>query len=356
MQRVVLALGVLCAGGWWGYAAPPATPPPEAAPSETAPSETEQPEAAPPETEPNANLPSFELTRGERPITVQQTALDEEGGINITRGGPDCREDKNISFFYAPDPKRIDTTVDNTRIRSSIVFRSQPKEGGAEAQDRAVLDFYGGSLEVNEETFCPRDLRRDAAQEVVVTEGRSTVRGVSLRYENRNGLGEMDGPVDLERRAAEDSPALTGSADFLLLDTDNDLQTLRGGVEIESDGRTSEADSFVLDEEAGVAVLRGSPARSRDEEGEVTGSVIEYDLDTNDVVVTEGVEGTFTLDLGDDEPAQPNLDFSGEDEGDTDTESNLTDESSTDDSGSETTEEDTDEDAGDDPPVASDDE
>ena len=354
MRHVVLILSVLSAGGLWSLAAPPETPPPEAEPSETESSETEQPETAPPEAPPNANLPSFELTRGERPITVQQTALDEEGGIAVTRGGSSCRDDENISFFYAPDPKRIDTTVDNTRIRSSIVFRSQPKEGGAAAQDRAVLDFYGGSLGVNEETGCPRNLERDAAQRVVITEGRTTVEGGPLRYENSSGVGEMDGPVDLERRATDDSPALTGSAAYFLFNVDSDLQTLRGGVEVESDGRTSEADSLVLDEEAGFAVLRGSPARSRDEEGEVVGSIIEYDLDTNDVVVTEGVEGTFTLDLGDDEPAQPNPGFSGEDGSNSESDPNadLTDESSSDGGAPETSDDDT----GGDPPAVSDDE
>lgn len=314
-RRGVL-LALIGLGSTWGLTAPPETTPPESAPSETA---------------LDANLPSFELRRGERPITVQQTASDAEGGFSITRAGPTCRTDENLSFYYAPSPKQIDTTVDNTRIRSSIVFRTQPKEGGSEAQDRAVLDFFGGSLGLNDETLCPQNLERDAQQQVVVTEGRTTVRGRSLRYENSNGLGEMTGPVNLTRHAAEDSPPLTGSAAFLVLDTDTDLQTFRGGVEIESDGRTSEADSFVLDEEAGVAVMRGNPARSRDEEGEVAGSVIEYDLDTNDVVVTEGVEGNFTLDLGDDEPTQPNLDFSGEDENDTETDTDTTDENSTND-------------------------
>lgn len=303
MRRlVVTALGAL--GLAWGVAAPPEPPPDETSPAETP---------------LDANLPSFELTRGERPITVQQTATDAEGGIAVTRGGSSCRDDENISFFYAPEPKRIDTTVDNTRIRSSIVFRTQPKEGGAEAQDRAVLDFYGGSLGVDDETGCPQNLRRDADAQVVITEGRTTVQGGPLRYENSSGVGEMAGPVDLERRATEDSPALTASAAFFLFNVDTDLQTFRGGVEVESDGRTSEADSLVLDEEAGFAVLRGSPARSRDEEGEVAGSVIEYDLDTNDVVVTEGVEGTFTLDLGDDEPARPDLGAAGGDEEDSDT-------------------------------------
>ena len=159
MRHVVLILSVLSAGGLWSLAAPPETPPPEAEPSETEPSETAPPEGAPPEAPPNANLPSFELTRGERPITVQQTALDEEGGIAVTRGGSSCRDDENISFFYAPDPKRIDTTVDNTRIRSSIVFRSQPKEGGAEAQDRA-LKRRAGELGVSEAEVVRRALAR----------------------------------------------------------------------------------------------------------------------------------------------------------------------------------------------------
>jgi hypothetical protein len=251
---------------------------------------------------PDANLPTFELRRDDRPITVQQTALDAEGGIAITRGGSGCREDENISFFYAPEPKRIETTVNNTLIRSSVVLRSQPKEGGAEAQDNAVLDFFGGSLELNEETDCPRNVRRNPQQQVLIEEGRTTVRGASLVYDNATGVGDMQGPITLERRAAGDSPALDASARRLSFNVDDDIQTLRGAVSVTSEGRTSEADVLELDEDAGFAILRGSPARSRNEEGEVVGEVIEYDLNSNDVVVRQGVEATFELDLGTDAP------------------------------------------------------
>lgn len=250
--------------------------------------------------EADVNLPSFELQRGERPITVQQTAKDDEGGIAITRGGKDCRKDEDISFFYAPDPKRVETKVDNTLIRSSVVLRSQPKEGGAEAQDRAVLDFFGGSLGLNSETDCPRDIERDKAQKVVITEGRTTVNGTSLLIKNATGIGDMTGPVTLERRAAADSPALTASSSRLSINIDDDIQTLRGNVKVESEGRTSEADVLELDEEAGFALLRGNPARSRNKDGVVAGQVIEYDLDSNDVVVRGGIEATFELDTGDD--------------------------------------------------------
>jgi lipopolysaccharide assembly outer membrane protein LptD (OstA) len=111
----------------------------------------------------------------------------------------------------------------------------------------------------------------------------------------------MQGPVALERRAEGDSPALEASARRLSFNVDDDIQTLRGDVTVTSEGRTSEADILELDEDAGFAILRGSPARSRNEEGEVVGEVIEYDLDSNDVVVRQGVEATFELDLGADD-------------------------------------------------------
>lgn len=247
----------------------------------------------------DANLPSFELRRGERTITVQQTASDAEGGVAVPRGG-DCREGFDLSFYYAPDPKLIETTVGNTRIQSRIVLREQPRPEttgeDTEAQDEAVLDFFGGSLEVNPETVCPDNLVRSPEERVTLREGRTTVQGGPLRYDNASGVGEMQGPVELERRAAGDSPALSASSSSLSFNVDDDLQTLRGGVRVEAEGRVSEAEVLELDEEAGFAVLRGSPARSRDEDGEVSGEVLEYDLDSNDVVVRGNVQATFSLD------------------------------------------------------------
>ena len=67
-----------------------------------------------------------------------------------------------------------------------------------------------------------------------------------------------------------------------------------------------------MDEEAGFAILRGNPARSRDENGVVAGQVIEYDLNSNDVVVRGGVEGTFELDTGGAETSLPSFGGSAE--------------------------------------------
>ncbi len=255
------------------------------------------------------NLPYFELQRDDRPITVQQTASDAQGGIAVTRGGSTCRKNENISFFYAPKPREVETKVNNTVIRSNAVLRSQPKDGGAEAQDEAVLDFFPGSLGYDAEAGCPRNVKRDKTGRVTVTEGRTTVNGSGLLYTNADGEGKMTGPIKLERRKEGDSPALTASSKAMDFNIDDDITTLRGDVRVESDGRTSRAEVLELDEEAGFAILRGNPATSEDEDGKVRGRVIEYDLDSNDVIVTGGVQGSFDIDMGEGE-SLPEVDTS----------------------------------------------
>lgn len=238
-----------------------------------------------------ATLPSFELRREGRVITVQQTASDAEGGVFASRTG--CRaEGMVLTTVYAPAPKRVETTVNEVVIRSSIVLREQPSGN----QDQAVLDLFGGTLVFNPETFCPEAITPSELPEVTLSQGRTTITGTRFRYDNATGIGTMAGPVNLSRLAEGDSPALTARADRLEFDVDADTTVLRGNVRVESEDRFSEAETLELDEAAGVAVLRGEPARSRQGGDTVEGRVIIYDINTNDVVVREGARATFRLD------------------------------------------------------------
>jgi len=236
-------------------------------------------------------LPSFELRREGRAITVQQTASDAEGGVFASRTG--CRAPGMVlTTVYAPAPRRVETTVNEIVIRSSIVLREQP----AGDQEQAVLEHFGGTLVFNPETFCPEEITPSDLPEVTISQGRTTLEGALFRYYNATGLGVMEGPVSLKRVAQGDSPALTASAERLEFNVDTDTTLLSGNIRVESEDRVSEAETLALDEAAGIAILRGNPARSRRGGDTVEGGVIVYYLNTNDVVVREGARATFQLD------------------------------------------------------------
>lgn len=259
---------------------------------------------------PSETLPCVELRRNDKLVTVQQTARDSEGGLFGSRTFDEAAEcaaaDHTLTTFYAPAPKTVETRIDGTLITANVVLRDQPRGD----QDAATLEIFGGSLELDPETFCPQKVERAETAEVTLSEGRTTVTGVRLTYDNASGDSVMTGsaanPVTLERAAEGDSPALTASAEKLEFNADAPERTFTGGVRITSQERVSEADELIYNDESGVAVLRGSPARSRKGEEFVEGRLITYYLDSNDVVVVGGVGGELLLDLGGvAEPAAP---------------------------------------------------
>lgn len=233
-------------------------------------------------------LPSFELERGDRTIRVQQTATDAEGGIFAQRSG--CRtEGKSLTTVYAPAPNLVETTIADTVITSNIVLREQPSGD----QDAAVLEHIAGTLEFDEESFCPAEIEPSGKPDVTLRQGRTTIHGTSFTYDNATGVGVMAGPVDLTRQPEDGVEELTATADALEFNVDENSTLLTGNVQITSGDRRSEASTVDYDEAAGFAVLRGDPAVSRLGQDVVEGRIIEYDLNTNDVVVMQGVRASF---------------------------------------------------------------
>lgn len=253
--------------------------------------------------------PKLTLTRENKTIQVIQNGRSA-GGAQFIPTNPQCREGFSVGTVYAPKPGFVETLVDNTRITSAIALLNRPE--GTEEEEK--LELFGGTLGINDD-LCPINIKRSQEADITITEGRTTTKGKSLVYDNATGIGEVSGPIQLNRRKEGNSPALTASSSRLIINIDDDTQTLRGNVTVESEGRISEADVLELDEEAGFAILRGNPARSRNEDGVVAGQVIEYDLDSNDVVVRGGVEATFELDTGGEETTLPSFGGSAEDLG-----------------------------------------
>jgi len=73
--------------------------------------------------------------------------------------------------------------------------------------------------------------------------------------------------------------------------------TLTGDVRVTSEERVTTGETLVLDEEAGTAVLTGTPARSVRGEDVLEGSRLLYYLDSDDVVVLGNVAGELEVDL-----------------------------------------------------------
>ena len=170
------------------------------------------------------------------------------------------------------------------------------EEGGESPAENETIEMFGGSLSFSD-TLCPENVERSTQPDVTIEQGRSTTKGTLLNYDNATGEGDLSGPVALERIAEGDSPALSVTAEGgLTFNDDEDVSTFRGGVQTTSEGRVSSADTLEYNEAAGVAILRGSPARSQEDDDVVEGSVIEYYLDSNDVVVKENVKGVFEYD------------------------------------------------------------
>lgn len=233
--------------------------------------------------------PQIQLTRGEETIRVIQNAPGVEGAFILNaRCGEDGGEALRTSTVYAPEPYRVETVMSDMLITSGIVLDKRP--GGD--QGLATLEILDGTLEIDE-AQCPQHVDPKENAVITIVQGRTTTNGTALHYDNATGAGTLEGPVTLLREAEGEEEAVTARAGAMAFNVDEDRTLLRDNVVVESGGRVSEADEFEYDEAAGFAILRGSPASSRQGEDVVRGEVIEYDLVTNDVVVVGNVQGTL---------------------------------------------------------------
>src|SRR5690606_40283841 len=110
---------------------------------------------------------------------------------------------------------------------------------------------------------------------------------------------DLDGPIALTRAgASEDEPPLTASARSMTFAVNEQRATLVGDVRVTSEERTTTGDTLTLDEEAGLAVLTGAPARSVRGSDVVEGARRLYYLDGDDVGVVGNGSGQREVEVG----------------------------------------------------------
>ncbi|MGL5004503.1 MAG: LptA/OstA family protein, partial [Casimicrobium sp.] len=134
---------------------------------------------------------------------------------------------------------------------------------------------------------------------VFVTQGKTKLTGSQLKYTQETGIAVIDGPIIFERPQSSGS-VLKGSSQKITVDVDNEKTFLEGNVKLDSKCRTSTAERVEYDDKANLAVLFGKPAISRrlDNTDEIKGERLEYNLDTNDVVI-EGDKDVITGEFDD---------------------------------------------------------
>jgi lipopolysaccharide export system protein LptA len=255
---------------------------------------------------------SMKISRKDRDIKVTNNAPDERGGefrLNI----PECEKDTRLSTIYAPEGYIIETLVNEATILSQVALSRRPPnvedENGdiiERGADKEKLELFGGSLTVSKETLCPENVKKSDQPDVTLKEGRTTVTGLNFLYSNATGIGNMKGPITLDRVAEGDSPALNATSDTMQVNVDDDKTFLEGNVKVTSEDRVSEAASLEYNEERGLAILRGDleegiPAKSTKGNDVTQGDIIIYYLDTNDVLVEGNVQADIEVNLEDEE-------------------------------------------------------
>ena len=240
----------------------------------------------------NRNIPTITIDRDDALIVIRNLTPNSDGGRtlpNLQR----CNEEFNLGIYYGPAGDNVETTTDDTKIISQVVVTETPKNEESGQQTR--LEFYNETLTFGRPPCI--ESSEVVNENIRIEQGRSIILGSRLFLEADAEIGDMEGPISLERAAEGDSPALNAESDALQFNFDTEISTFSGNVKVTSEDRVSTADEFEFDEANGIALMRGSPARSTQGSDFVQGEVIKYFLNNNDVVVVGGISGEFDVNL-----------------------------------------------------------
>jgi lipopolysaccharide export system protein LptA len=229
-------------------------------------------------------------------LVITNRGLSSEGARTLLSRDR-CEEGVVMSIFYGP-PDRVEMVIDDeTRLRSSLVILREPEDDEGESTDQQTIEMLDGEAVFTGRPACLESFSPAEQPVVTLEQGRTEIVATRFFLDRETDLAELDGPVALDRAPEGDAEALRASSEAMTYDLETERSTLTDTVRVESGERVSEAETLELDEEAGLATLTGTPARSRQGEDEIEGDTLLYYLDSNDVIVIGGVKGTLEVDL-----------------------------------------------------------
>ena len=261
----------------------------------------------------------------ERRILVIRTGTSDETGV-YTICGPrddDPEGTPNLGVFSEQGAGGIRITIDKNVIRVPLaqVTQHPPKDGedGSDGQIEAsagtakLLDAppEGASDQLS---LCGVEVKPVPAPDtVLVTQGKTELKGQKLSYDETDGIARIDGPITFER--ASDKEPLSGSSERIDVNVDEESTTLIGNVILTSKGgRVSKAPRVEYDDTTNTARLYGTPEQAAtsvkgSDTITLTQGYILYDLDTSNVVARANGDGNITGEFQDSEsPTSPPTD------------------------------------------------
>ncbi|GAA5437902.1 LptA/OstA family protein [Deinococcus aquaticus] len=317
LLTALLAAASVVPGGRAQQAEP--SPPTESAPTQTAvpagaaPQPSPTPDAAP---EAGAEQASLTLVRRsekdgkDRRILIVKTGTDDTTGVfALCQPLPDDPEGApTLAVFSETGAGGVQITIDKNVIRVplAVVTQNAPKDGQDGSDGRVEASAGTGRFLEREEvppdtkdrlTRCEvQAVPKPAPDTVLVTQGRTELRGQKLVYDSADGVARIDGPIKFTRRS--DTDPLTGQSDRIEVSVDDEKTTLVGNVVFNSaGGRVSRAARVEYDDTRNVARLYGTaeqPAESVKGGDTLRAGVIVYDLDRNEVYAMKAEGSTIT--------------------------------------------------------------
>lgn len=238
---------------------------------------------------PEPFTPKVIFERGNNVVVAKKYGPDELGALLICQ--PEESDPKQVtrSFFADVKPYFVHVFIDKNIIRAPLITAT--KESRGDGQLKAV----NGSAKILNPETCEIELKPDPKPNTVfVEQGKTKLSGSSLIYSQESGIGVIAGPITFARPQAGGN-ILRGSSEKITVDVDNEKTFLEGNVKLESKCRSSIADRVEYDDRENLAILYGNPAISKRLDGsdEIKADRLEYNLETNDVVLNGSISGVF---------------------------------------------------------------
>jgi lipopolysaccharide export system protein LptA len=248
-----------------------------------------------PEIPATAFPPTLILERNDKTIVAIKYGPDDKGLVIDCPPKDEDIERVTRSVYVDEAPYLVHVTVDKNVIRAPVVVAAKKENGDGQ------LEAYNGTAERQPDSndICFPIVKPDPKPNTVfVTQGKTQLTGSRLDYSQETGLAVIAGPIVFSR-PQDSGDVLRGNSEKITVNVDEEKTFLEGKVILKSKCRESSADRVEYDDKKNRAILEGKPARSTGSDGSVVvGERLEYNLETNDVIVTSNdvanpVTGTF---------------------------------------------------------------